>query len=264
MNYLKTLARLSLAIILSVVIFSCSFHVGTSGAGSAMITNNNFATIDFAYGTAKTLNFMGIGANKKEALVLEAKRNLYLNYELGPGQALGNVTVDFKRTIIFPFLVTRVTLSAEVIDFSATTQDLETSRANLRRFTNQSGQSEFEFGKYVTYVSKGDTTRGRIIGKHKGRAIIQYYDANNNFKTKRVWPTRLNYVRQKTQPISSSEPEKLFTPQNPKGQLVKFQYQGEAYTGELMEVTGDTYLVRMESGAGRLIGFYLDKKDMLE
>ena len=264
MKHTKILGRLSLAVTLSAIISSCSYHLGTTGAGSAMITNDKFATIDFAYGTAKTVNAFGIGGNKKEALVLEAKRNLYLNYDLKPGQALGNITVDFKRTFFLFFLITKVTYSAEVIDFSANAQDLELSRANLQRFTNQPAQSEFDFGESIIYVQKGDTITGRILGSHKGRVIIQFFDANNNFKTKRVWPTQIRYTAKKTQPLNSSAPDKLYTPQNRTGKLIKFRYRGETYSGELMEVTGNTYLIRMESGDGKLIGLYVDQKDVIE
>ena len=74
-----------------------------------MITNAEFSKIRFGYGTAKTAHFMGIGGNQKDALVLEAKRNLYLNCNLQSGEAIGQTTIDFKKTLFFPISTTRVT-----------------------------------------------------------------------------------------------------------------------------------------------------------
>ena len=66
--------------IVFVILFSsCTSHYGTMSGGSAVITNNKFASVQFAYGTASAFTFLGIGGNNKDALVLEAKRNLYLN-----------------------------------------------------------------------------------------------------------------------------------------------------------------------------------------
>ena len=260
----KAPTRLIFSLLLGTILSSCSFHLGTTGAGSAAVTNKDFALVDFAYGTARTVNVFGIGANSKDALVLEAKRNLYLNYELAPGQALGNITVDFKRTLFFPVLVTKVTLSAEVVDFSGNVAGKEALKETMKKFTNETGNSKFDFGQYVNYTDVDVSYRARILGSKGKKVIIQYFDTKNNFRTKRVWPSELQFIRQDESPIDSSVPDKLFTPQNPKNKLVKFRYKGEVYTGELMESNDDNYLIRMETGEGKLIGLYIDKKDLQE
>ena len=110
----KSLVVSALAVL---TLSSCSFHYGTTSAGSAMITDENF-NLDFAYGSAKTTKILGIGSFNRDGLVLDAKKDLYANYPLKPGQALGHVTVDFKTTFVLLVTTTKVTISAEIIDFS--------------------------------------------------------------------------------------------------------------------------------------------------
>ena len=262
--YPKTAIKLFSFVILGMITSSCSFHLGTTSAGSAMITNKHFASIDFAYGTARTVNVFGIGSNEKDALVLEAKRNLYLNYDLKPGQALGHMTVDFKRTVFFPVFTTKVTISAEIIDFSSQEQDIELSQSNLDRFTNKPLKSRFDFAEYVSYLHRGDTITARLLGRDRDKLVIQYFDPKNNFRIKRVWHSDLRFAPKNIQPRENSSADKLYTPQNPSRELVKFQYKGKSYTGELMEASGDTYLIRMETGSGKLIGLQIDKGNVLD
>jgi len=90
-------------ILLIALLSSCASHVGVM-TGNASISDANFNVIGLAVGSAKTQHIMGIGGLGKDALILEAKRNLYLKYPLKKGQALANVTVDIKRSA-FPFCI---------------------------------------------------------------------------------------------------------------------------------------------------------------
>lgn len=163
---------------------SCSFHYGTSSAGSAMITNENFK-IDFAYGSTKSTKIFGIGAFNREGLVLDAKKNLYKNYPLQPGQALGNMTVDFKTTFVLFVSTTKVTISAELINFSKNAQNYEQTKQNINEFiqlsddglamkTNQinSGTSSFKIGDQVVY-EKDSETNYFVVGAENDLLIIE-------------------------------------------------------------------------------------------
>jgi len=249
-----------------VLLSSCSYHIGTIGGGTGTVTNDQFANIDFAYGTVKTTNFLGIGGNKKDALVLEAKRNLYLNYKLRPTQVIGQTTVDFKRTFFFPILTTKVIVSAEIIDFSTDSASSTETTDNRNRFIHPKKSGQFEIGEEVFYSKNLKTTfSATILNYQKGDYIIRYIDQNNNFRIKKTLPSTLKSQSPATQaPINISQPEKLYTPKNPKRELVRFRYKEEEYEGELIEISGTTYLLKMEKGNGQSIGLYIPEQDVIE
>lgn len=250
-----------------VLLSSCSYHIGTIGGGTGTVTNAQFANIDFAYGTAKTTNFLGIGGNKKDALVLEAKRNLYLNYKLRPTQVIGQTTVDFKRTFFFPIITTKVTVSADIIDFSTDSSVSSNKTNNNRnRFINPQKGGQFEIGEEVFYSKNLNTIfSATILDYQKGNYIIKYIDKSNNLRIKKAIPPSLESKNQKIQtPVNISQPETLYTPQNPKRELVKFRYKEKEYEGELIEISGTTYLIKMEKGNGETIGLYISAEDVIK
>lgn len=261
---MKTIKVFALPFIM--LLASCSYHMGTIGGGTGVITNNQFANIDFAYGTAKTTNFLGIGGNKKDALVLEAKRNLYLNYKLKPTQVIGQTTLDFKRTFFFPILITKATVSAEIIDFSADSVMFKATNENRNRFINPKKGGQFEIGEEVFYFKNSNTLfSATILDYRKDNYIIKYIDQNNNLRIKKAVPPSLKSKEQTTQtPINLPQSEQLYTPQNPKGELFWFRYKEEEYEGELIKISGTSYLMKMEKGNGEAIGLYISEKDIIK
>ena len=99
---------------LGLLVSSCAFHSGI------MTSNPNFTSPDyeltsFATGTASTEKFFGIGGLSKDALVFEAKKNLYSNFPLKKGQSYSNLTVDFKNAFYLIYCKTTVTISADIV-----------------------------------------------------------------------------------------------------------------------------------------------------
>jgi hypothetical protein len=104
-------------VILMVIIFnSCAIHTGIL-SGDASLSTNNFKMVKLTNGTAKTTKIFGIGGLGKEALVHEAKMDLLQNYPLKDGQALANVTLDFKNSFIFFVNTKKVTITADLVEF---------------------------------------------------------------------------------------------------------------------------------------------------
>lgn len=101
----------------------CAIHEGTFDS-SVAITNNQFRVVGLAEGYAGTTHILGIGGLSKDALVMEAKQDLYSRYPLAKGMVLANVTVDFRRSFYLVAGSTLVTLSADVIDFNPENLDL--------------------------------------------------------------------------------------------------------------------------------------------
>jgi hypothetical protein len=255
----------------TIIVFlsSCAYHMGTVGGGTGVVTNQHYRSIDIAYGTAHTTNFLGIGGNKKDALVLEAKRNLYLNYKLRPTQIIGQTTVDFKRTFFFPVLTTKVTVSAEIIDFSMDSTNDVQSEASSARFTEIKRGGQFEIGKNVLYFKKaGRVFQARILDYQEGRYVVKYIDEYDNLRIRYVPSASIKPLDESIKaikdPLKESQPEKLFTPHNPEKQLMGFMYKGEYYVGELIEKSGSYYVIKMEKGNGDRVSLYISEENIVK
>jgi hypothetical protein len=111
-NLLKTIAGFLIISALT----SCAFHTGVMN-NSVQLNQNNFKYVRNATGVAKTTKIIGIGGNEKQALVAEAKKDLLDNYPLKDGQALANIVVDFKTSIFLFLTETKVTVTADIVEF---------------------------------------------------------------------------------------------------------------------------------------------------
>ncbi len=96
---------------------SCAFHSGMMSS-NAHLTENNFQVIDFVKGTASTTHVFGIGGLSKNALVHDAKADMYRKHPLKPGQIYANIVVDVKRSFFFIAATTVITVSADLVQFS--------------------------------------------------------------------------------------------------------------------------------------------------
>lgn len=101
---------------ISLLSSGCATHAGI-GMSSASISENNFKMVGHATGQAKATKVFGIGGLFRDALVAEAKQDMLDNYPLYDGQALANMTVDFKNSTILFVRTTKVTVTADIIQF---------------------------------------------------------------------------------------------------------------------------------------------------
>lgn len=247
---------------LSTLISSCAFHSGTTSGGSGVVTNHQYHSIDYAVGTAKTTHFMLIGGNQKDGLVLEAKRNLLTNYSLKPTQVLGQTTIDFKRTLFFPILTTKVTITSEVIDFSPEPLDSAEVLRNQQAFTHSPGFQNAIQDSMVTYSLRDHLYPARILAYQNGKYVIQYFNNHNAFKVKTVKASSI--VKSKDFSSIQQKEEVYTTPENPEKELVKFLYRGKVLQGENMGPSGSFILVRMQNAKGELVGILIPKEDILK
>lgn len=93
---------------------SCALHSGMVG-GDIPDMNTKCVRVGTAHGSSKTSQVFGIGGTKRDALVFDAKENMYSNYPLDPLQQYAFVTVDFKRAFFPFFSSTQVVISADIL-----------------------------------------------------------------------------------------------------------------------------------------------------
>lgn len=106
-------------ILTAILISSCAYHGGMM-TGNANLSGGDFEIISIESGTAKTTHVFGIGGTNHQALVYEAKKNMYKSCPLTKGQAFANVTVDFKRSFFIFVITTRVMVTADLVQFGTT------------------------------------------------------------------------------------------------------------------------------------------------
>lgn len=120
---MKKITVYLLLIIVSVTITSCA---STLSGYNSFNTTTVLSSVNFIYvkknvtGQSEVKYILGLGGNKKQALINEAKQNLFNNYSLKNNQSLANVTIDFKNKMIFGNIVQELTctINADVVEFT--------------------------------------------------------------------------------------------------------------------------------------------------
>jgi len=105
-----------LVVLVSFLSGCSALYTGTM-SGNAALSSNNFKVVKMVQGESTAIKILGFGGTSKDALVLEAKKNMLQNNPLREGQAMANVTVDFKyKSGLFKH-VTKVIVTADIVEF---------------------------------------------------------------------------------------------------------------------------------------------------
>jgi hypothetical protein len=106
--------KLFFSLIIGLLVSSCATHYGTISSNAI---EKRIKYVDMAIGVSQTKKIFGIGAMTKDALVLDAKREMIKNRPLQPGEQYVNFTLDFKNSYWPIIRQTQVILSADVVKF---------------------------------------------------------------------------------------------------------------------------------------------------
>lgn len=93
----------------TLLISSCATFNGAITT-SASLSNPNFKYVKVVSGTA-------VGKLSVQALVAQAKANMYENYPLKDNQAYANICLDFKHVNLLLFTKQQVTVTADIVEF---------------------------------------------------------------------------------------------------------------------------------------------------
>lgn len=168
----------------TIVLSSCAFHSGNM-TGNASLNTRNFEIKTIVIGTAKTSHVLGIGGLKKQALVYEAKKDLYRSYPLSEGEAFANISVDFKRSYFLIVNTTVATITADVVEFKDGGYDsIQTGFQHLIEYKSDSSaitSLPFKIDQIVALYENNNLIPARIVsdinlGK---RYLVEYVDPSN-------------------------------------------------------------------------------------
>ena len=163
-------------------------------SGNAALSDANFTVVDYAIGTSSTSKIFGMGGVAIDALILEAKRNLYENYPLTKGQALANVSVDFKRSF-FPIVSkVKVIISADIVGFN----EGAVIKTKLKEFPiglDNKRENDLNINREMVYFEyQGILKLGKIIGYGFNRVKVMSRSDRDRLRIKRVSVRKLFFI----------------------------------------------------------------------
>jgi hypothetical protein len=159
----------SLFLILSISLVSCSFHTGNVSTG--IIPDCPHTNV--VQGTSSTNIVFGIGGLKKDALIAEAKKDLYARIDYDKNLKLSNFSVDFKNTY-YPFVLnTKVTVSADVYSCAEPNADVN-SEQFLQNYPLINGIRK---GDRVYFERENAIMAGKVVEHYENDFIqVAYFD----------------------------------------------------------------------------------------
>lgn len=165
---------------MSILLASCATYQNYGNfSTNACLSTNNFEIKEIATAYAKTTSILGLGA-KKSGLVQEAKSNLYRNYKLKRNQALANPTIDINHTYFLIFKVTRVVLTADIVEFTDSPGSDEFIIRELK-------PEDFKVNEQIVFKDMfGATYTGIITDIVPKGAMIEYEDRHGKKLAKRI------------------------------------------------------------------------------
>lgn len=150
-------------LLLATLATSCAYHVGNVSTGSHIDCPMRY----IATGSSKSYKVLGIGGINKEALIMEAKQDLYQKFPYQKDVKLSNFSVDFQYLFVLVYFRTKVTVSADVFDCS-------TDKLGTKDFRPE--DRNMAIGGFV----KGDSLLYEFEGYHKGTFVK--YAGNGKFE----------------------------------------------------------------------------------
>ncbi|MGQ1945905.1 DUF6567 family protein [Geofilum sp. OHC36d9] len=172
--------KLIFSFIIGLLVSSCASHHGTISSGTI---EKRIEYVDMAIGVSQTKKICGIGGMTKDALVLEAKKDMIKNRPLQPNEQYFNFTLDFKNSFWPIVSQTKAILSADVVKPASDNSTDVYSERYLKLIGDGDFSNElFSIGDSVLYKK---TLQGTILSiQSNDRLKILYKTKQSNFRIK--------------------------------------------------------------------------------
>jgi hypothetical protein len=169
-------------LILILALSSCAIY---DGSISSSDLNSDYVYEDIAFGVSQTDYFFSIGGLDKDALVLEAKRQLYRSRPLKENESYANFSVDFKTTYLFIYSQIKVSVSADVVIKNDNNNKQRFSDNYLKKLNQQAlHQDLFEVGDSIIDKQLNKGVILDVLKNEKFRVLFSSFD--NHYKSKKV------------------------------------------------------------------------------
>lgn len=177
------------------------------GAISSAAVSRTVKYQDIAIGVSQINKFWGFGGISKDALVLEARREMTKNRPLGAKEQYLNFTVDFKYTFWPIVSQTRVTMCADVVCFTNDSTGEVYSTKYKEKLLGKSLTNElFAIGDSVIF---NKTHEGVIISIEDVDIVrVLYKSRSDKNRTKRI---SINKIYATNKSFSTLSPKTWYT-----------------------------------------------------
>lgn len=110
---------MSLVLTIALLFTSCAAGLYGGMTSSTALSEDNFSYVNKNLrGKAQATYVLGIGGLSRQAIVNEAKQDMLKEHPLQDGQALANVTVDFKHSNFLGLVATTACyVTADIVEF---------------------------------------------------------------------------------------------------------------------------------------------------
>ncbi len=174
-----------------VIMGSCAYHVGTITTLSGNGQDKHVEFRDVAMGYSKTSYFFGIGGLGKDALVNEAKRNMYLSYPLQNGDNFENLTLDHKVFVFGPYVKHEAIVIADVVRRDSGSHVFYNSNyLNFLSNNVKRKQHSISLNEAVVYYHNG-IYHAKVLKLNRRKISIFYVNKRGAIKVKSV---RYDYI----------------------------------------------------------------------
>jgi hypothetical protein len=170
------------------MMISCVSHKGMITSSTVIPDDKKTEYVDIAVGYSKISSFMGIGGAKNDALVNQAKRNLFITNTLENGQSFENLTLDMKTTLFWPYKKVEAMVTADVVERETSTKInynqyyKDFNSKNCCSAKNYISLSE----SVLFYDNKGVEFPGRVVKIGDSRVTLFYVDAEGEIRIQNV------------------------------------------------------------------------------
>jgi hypothetical protein len=177
------------------------------GAISSSTVSRTVKYQDIAIGVSQINKFWGFGGISKDALVLEARREMIKNRPLRSKEQYLNFTVDFKHTFWPIFSQTKVTMCADVVSFSNdSTGEVYSTKYKDKLLGKSLSNELFAIGDSVIF---NKTHEGVIISIEDVDVVrVLYKSRSDKNRTKRI---SINKIYATSKSFSGLTPKTWYT-----------------------------------------------------
>lgn len=180
-----------LGLLIIPILTSCAIH---SGSMSSHDISAKTKFVDVAYGTSNANYILGIGGLTQDAIINNAKKQLYVNRPLKAGEHYANFTIDIKHSYYLLVSKQTVTVGADIVKETDKVDDNRFSESFLKTITPDqteiNNNSLFSIGDRVmlTNYKKGviETLKGSnrvTIRLNNGKLVTKSINAIFNMET---------------------------------------------------------------------------------
>ncbi len=234
---------------------SCAYHMG-GFSGNSVDDLKNSELVDIGIGKAKATRIFGIGGLGKEALILEAKKDLYKNYPLRKGQAYANISFDIRNALYLIVTQSKATVSADIISFpdqEGSVSDGYQELFDRIRSVEITSVDQILLGDTVLILAANLMEANRVVGIKNSKQTLELAPLAQPVPKTRRYPKAQVYL---TKDLPTQKQKGIIV-----GKTLKYrQPNGQVVIGTIVGLGFSDVLIEFETNSGK----YYKKKPYSE